>query len=182
MSFSGIKLAQQCRLLVELVRILELRIDAKRREVDEYRESQRICERELMEQQGICDIAENVLEACSISITKARVVAFVPGTMPGFMASQKRLLKIVQKRRNEVKAASERLDEAESLVVQSLEALAWLRSRHQLLENLLQTLQRQAAIHNNLLEDTLQDDDYTSYLSSKMHRNLRSDTEHAAHT
>jgi hypothetical protein len=169
MMLSGERTEKQSRQLAELIRIVELRMDAKLRELELHREAKRLRERELAEQQHLCDIADKTLNDCIASIALARVAAFVPGMMPGFLASQKMLLKSAQTRRKEVKTASKRVIEAEQVVDQTLATLSRLRAREQLLADLLQKLLKHLVVYRNLQEDTLQDDEYTSYLSAKMH-------------
>jgi hypothetical protein len=169
MKFSGTSTKHQCKSLKELIRILELRIDAKQLEVDQCREVKRLRDEELTEQKNLRYAADNALKACTASIAAARTAAFVPDVMHGFVASQRNLLKLAKIRHEEVEIAIERVVEAGLLLDQTLEALGWLRSRQQILENLLQTLLKHIAVLHNLLEDTLQDDDYSSYLSSKKH-------------
>jgi hypothetical protein len=169
MMLFGPSTAQQCKLLSELIRILELRIDNKRREVDQYREVKNLREHELMEQNVLCEIADKALIDRTTSIAAARVTALVPRAMLGLVSSQRSLLKHAKTMRNEVKIATKHVVEAQHLLEQKLRDLNWLQARQKILESVMQTLQKNLVIHQNLLEDTLQDDDYASYLSAKMH-------------
>lgn len=170
MNTSGAQAANQCGQLTELMQILDLRIEAKRREADQYLADQKIRQQEVDKQQLRCDAANEAVRVCRAATKAASIKAFVPGVMPGFIASQKRLLQIAHKCGQQLMLAIEQLTDAKYLVLQALAELKALRARHQLFKDLSKTLKKRALVHQNLIEDTLQDDDYASYLSSKSHR------------
>lgn len=158
---------RRIRQLGEIRRILELRIDAKRVELDANIEAKNGCESAVQEQQRIFDKASLAVDACSESMAAAKAVKFSPGAMPGFMAAHKQLQKRAQAERKNLRAASERLADAELLVSQIQDELQIMRARDQQLETLSDGLLKDIAVHRSLLEDTQQDEDYASYLGAK---------------
>lgn len=170
MNFSGPKAVRQLRQFGEIIRLLSLRIDAKGVELDAYRVSQQAHESEVLQQKSICDIADQAATTCRLSINTARALTFAPVAMPGFLAAQKRLLKVAQTKHKQLAAAKEKLAQAESLVLQALQDMRNLRARHQLLQTRSDELSKRLAVYRTLLEDTLQDEEFASFLGSKTHR------------
>ena len=160
---------RKIRQLCGIRRILELRIDAKRVELDANMQDKNACESMVQAQQRIFDKASLAVDACSESMAAARAMNFSPGAMPGFMAAHKQLQKRAQAERKNLRSMCERLADAELLVSQTQDELQKLRARDQQLETLSDGLHKDLAVHINLLEDTQQDEDYASYLGARVH-------------
>jgi hypothetical protein len=169
MKLSADQAQRRIRQLGEIRRILELRIDAKRVELDANIEAKNTYDLAVQIQQRVFDKASLAVNACSESMAAARAVNFSPGAMPGFMAALKQLQKRAQTERKNLRAACERLADAELLVAQTQDELQKMRARDQQLETMSDALLKDLAVHRSLLEDTQQDEDYASYLGAKAH-------------
>ena len=151
----------------EIRRIFELRIDAKRVELDANVEAQTACESAVQQQTQVVDKANSAVDACRESIAIARAINFSPGAMPGFMAAHKQLQKRAQTERKSLRAAHVLVAGAELLVSQTCDELKKMRARDQQIENLYDGVLNDCAVYRSLLEDTQQDEEFASYLGSK---------------
>lgn len=153
--------------LGEILRIVELRTDAKRIELDGHIEAQKACELAVQAQQRLCDKAGRAVDVCARSIAAAKAVKVSPGSLPGFMVAHKQLQKLANAERKKLALTHENLSSAQALVAQTQTELQRLRTRSQQLEKLSKGLAKYIATRHSLLEDTLQDEDFASYLGAK---------------
>ena len=148
--------------LAKLLRIVELRIAAKWREVTAARALEAQRERERAEQQSSFDRAEADVSACRDAIAEVRRGVFSPFDARGHRAALERLARARDQTQQALHAAQDRLDQARAEREQLESEWRHLRARHDSLNQLVTTMRKGAAIRRDMLAELIQDEDFSA--------------------